>query len=35
MVSPVPDLDHRFLYDILRLRMVESDTEGKPEEFIL
>ena len=30
LVSPVPNLDHRFLNNIFRLRRVESDAEGKP-----
>ena len=35
MVSPVPDLNHRFLHNVFCLRSVESDTEGEPEEFVL
>ena len=34
-VSPVPDLNHRFLNYILCLRRVESDAEGQPIELIL
>ena len=34
-VPPVPDFDHCFLYNIFCLYTVESDAEGKPEEFIL
>ena len=35
VVPSVPDLDHRLLYNILRLHTVESDAEGQSEEFIL
>ena len=34
-VPPVPDLDQRFLHNILCLHTVESDAEGQSEEFIL
>jgi hypothetical protein len=30
LLSSVPDLNHGFLYNILSLRRVESDAEGKP-----
>ena len=32
-VTTIPHLDHRFLYNILRLRRIESDAESQPVEF--
>ena len=35
LVAPVSDLNHRFLYNILSLRRIESDAECQSVEFVL